>query len=126
MEISEFLGKVNSTKDTIRYYEELSLIEPTKNGEIRNYSEEDINDFFAIKEMQSMGLTIREIQTILRVKRTTGYHSPFLLQGIQNRIYNSIKKIEKIENELAKRKMKLYGLLASLEKIQLQKEEPNS
>ncbi len=117
MKIGEFLEKIQSTKDTIRYYEELSLIEPLTKGDKRDYTEKDMNDFYIIKEMESLGLTIREIQTIFHIKRSAGFHSPSLLQDIQDKINGNIRKIESIEKELSIRKMKLNCLLSKLENL---------
>ncbi|HWI48764.1 MAG TPA: MerR family transcriptional regulator [Rummeliibacillus sp.] len=117
MKIGEFVEKIQSTKDTIRFYEELNLIDPIRKGDKREYTEKDMHDFYIIKEMESLGLTIREIQTIFHLKRSAGFHSPSLLQDAQDRLCTSIKKIERAEKELSIRKMKLYCLLSKLENL---------
>ncbi|MGG0658563.1 MerR family transcriptional regulator [Rummeliibacillus pycnus] len=117
MQIAEFIEKVQTSKDTIRYYEEFNLIDPIKKGNKRVYTEKDIYDFYIIREMEALGLTIKEIQTIFHIKRSMGFHSPTLLQGTKDRLYASIMKIEKAERDLSTRKMKLFTLISKLEEI---------
>lgn len=117
MHIGEFVEMIQTSKDTVRYYEELNLIDPIRNGDKRDYTEKDIQDFHIIKEMQAIGLTIREIQIIFHLKRSAGFQSPSLLQDIQDKLYTSIKKIEQAERELAIRRMKTYRLLSYLDSL---------
>ena len=116
MHIGEFVEKIQSSRDTVRYYEELNLIDPIRNGDKRYYTKKDIHDFHTIKELQAIGLSIREIQTIFNLKRYAGFHSDSLLD-IQDKLYTSIRKIEQSEKELSIRRMKTYGLLSYLDSL---------
>ncbi len=113
MYLADFVAKVNSSKDTIRYYEELNLINPVKVGDKRYYTENDIRDFQVIKELESLGFTVSEIQMIFYVNRLDD--SCYAFEEIHGKMYSIIRTIEKTEKELSKRKMKLYAILAKLE-----------
>ncbi|WP_404450668.1 MerR family transcriptional regulator [Virgibacillus necropolis] len=74
--MESFIEKVQTTKDTVRHYEELNLLEPSWSNKRRIYGEKDIGDFEAIKEMQALDLSLREIQMMFEVKRSNGCGSP--------------------------------------------------
>ncbi|MGX9133923.1 MerR family transcriptional regulator [Rummeliibacillus sp. JY-2-4R] len=119
MHIGDFVAIVNSSRDTIRYYEELNLINPIRDGDKRNYTEKDIRDFYAIKELESLGFTVSEIQIIFYINRSDD--TRYAIDEIHDKMYSIIRTIEKTEKELSKRKMKLYAMLSKLESTENEK-----
>lgn len=117
MKIGEFIKRVKTTKDTVRYYEELDLILPGWTNGTRNYSDKDLNDFYAIKEMQSMGLSLKDIQAIFEIKRNNGCASEQLIAGVLNSLENGLGLIYEAEEELKKKKFLIQGMMKDLEKL---------
>ena len=114
MKIGEFVKQAATTKDTIRHYEELKLISPGWINGARDYSIKDLNDFHAIKEMQSMGLTLKDIQAIFTVKHTKGCGSEQLIIDVLSSLDKELELIYKAEEELQSKKVKINEMMGSL------------
>ncbi|WP_083443650.1 helix-turn-helix domain-containing protein [Ornithinibacillus contaminans] len=67
----------------------------SKKANRRMYQQKDVDDFLAIKEMQSMGLSLNEIQLLFDVKRNNGC-------GTKELIHHTIKKLEEKRREFEK------------------------
>ncbi|GGB45997.1 hypothetical protein GCM10011409_24430 [Lentibacillus populi] len=86
MKIGAFVKAVEATKDTVRHYEEWGMIKPAWSNNRRIYEEKDIQDFYAIKEMQGLGMTLKEIRLMFDIKRNHGCGSPELLAGMMKKV----------------------------------------
>lgn len=117
MRIGEFIKLAKTTKDTVRHYEELDLMRPSWINGTRDYSEKDLNDFHAIKEMQAMGLTLKDIQAIFEIKRNDGCGSEQLLVGVLSSLGNELNLIYEAEEELKKKKLQIQEMMKSLETL---------
>ena len=117
MRIGEFIKLVQTTKDTVRHYEELDLIRPNWINGTRSYSPKDLKDFHAIKEMQSMGLALKDIQSIFEVKRSGGCGSPQLIVGVLESLNNELDVIHEAEKELENKKLMIQGMMKELESL---------
>lgn len=117
MRIGEFIKQIKTTKDTVRHYEEFDLIRPGWTNGTRNYSAQDLNDFYAIKEMQSMGLSLKEIRAIFEIKRNDGCGSAQLIAGVLSSLDNELGLIYEAEEELKKKKFLVQGMMKNLEKL---------
>ncbi|MGE7920417.1 MerR family transcriptional regulator [Viridibacillus sp. NPDC093762] len=117
MKISEFIKQVNTTKDTIRHYEELDLVKPKWINGMRDYSIKDINDFHAIKEMQLIGFTLKDVQEIFDLKRTDGCGSKKLIQGLLNSLDQELESVLKEEQELQYKKNKITTMMLELNQL---------
>ena len=67
MQIGEFAKKAETNLRTLRYYEELGLIEPVRrsNGKFRYYTVDQLKRVEAIKRLQGLGLALIEVQEIM-------------------------------------------------------------
>ncbi len=68
LRIDEVARRTNLTKRTLRYYEELDLLEPSQRseGNYRLYSESDVRLLERIKEMRDLlGLELKEIRQLV-------------------------------------------------------------
>ncbi|MEK5528209.1 MerR family transcriptional regulator [Viridibacillus sp. FSL R5-0468] len=117
LKISEFIKKVNTTKDTIRHYEELDLVKPKWTNGIRDYSIKDISDFHAIKEMQLIGFTLKDVQEIFNIKRTDGCGSEKLIQGLLKSLDQELEFVLKEEQELQYKKNKITTMMLELNQL---------
>lgn len=117
MRIGEFIKLVQTTKDTVRHYEELDLIRPEWKNGTRDYAPKDLKDFHAIKEMQSMGLALKDIQSIFDIKRSGGCGSAQLIAGVLGSLNNELDVIYEAEKELKKKKSMIQGMMEELERL---------
>jgi len=61
--IGELAGRVGLTERTIRYYEELGLLESVKRleGGVRVYTDDDVRRLKYIRKLKTLGLTLQEM-----------------------------------------------------------------
>lgn len=117
MRIGEFIKLAKTTKDTVRYYEELDLIQPGWTNGMRNYAPMDLEDFHAIKEMQAMGLALKDIQNIFEVKRSDGCGSELLITSVLGSLNKELDFVYEAEEELKKKKAMIQELMGSLKSL---------
>nr|WP_304654827.1 MerR family transcriptional regulator [Sporolactobacillus sp. STSJ-5] len=82
VKIGEFVKQCGTTKDTVRYYEELMLIQPDASNQYKEYSQKNIEDFRVIKEMQNLGLSLKIIQSVFKMKKKSGCGSQKLIRDV--------------------------------------------
>jgi len=69
MNTSEFCQAVNTTRDTLRFYDQKEVLVPKRtSNNYRFYSENDIQDFRIIHNLQKAGLLLSDIKMILLLK----------------------------------------------------------
>lgn len=98
--ISELATKAGLSRTTLLYYEKLGLIKGHRleNG-YRYYSDNDMQQLFLIKQLQSAGLTLKECQSCLDAK-------------LDKRVLR--ERLTQLDNEIAKKQQArdlLMGLL---------------
>jgi MerR family transcriptional regulator, repressor of the yfmOP operon len=61
--IGELAGRVGLTERTIRYYEELGLLESVKRleGGVRVYTDDDVRRLKYIRKLKTLGLSLQEM-----------------------------------------------------------------
>ena len=112
MNISEVSEKLNISKHTLRYYEELGIIPPIERNEkgIRIYSEEDCKWVRVSQCMKKSGMSLKTIKQYVRLCSMGS-------QTKEKRLKLLIKEKDKLEEvieamneglELLKKKIKLY------------------
>ncbi|WP_026568810.1 MerR family transcriptional regulator [Sediminibacillus terrae] len=114
MRIGEFVKEMESTKDTVRHYENLELLEPAWNNGQRIYGLQQKRDFEAIREMKSLGLSLKDIQTIVRLRRMKGCGSGHLIKGVSESLMILQEKLEKEEQAIRNKKRMVKELLEAL------------
>ena len=69
--IGELAAKVGLTERTIRYYEELGLLESVKRleGGVRVYTDDDVRRLKYIGKLKMLGLTLQEMLELERMYR---------------------------------------------------------
>jgi DNA-binding transcriptional MerR regulator len=69
--IGELAAKVGMTERTIRYYEELGLLESVKrlDGGVRVYTDDDLRRLRFIGKLKMLGLTLQEMLELERMYR---------------------------------------------------------
>lgn len=115
MKIGMFINRVGTTKDTVRHYEELKLIQPiiSENGR-REYEEKDVLDFQAIKDMQALDMTLKEICVMFEVKRTNGCGSAELLTEVIRTMEEKVTATIAAEKSLTQKREEMEQLIGVL------------
>ena len=111
MTITEISQRFGITTDTIRYYERIKLIPPIKrnsNG-IRNFTEEDCNWVYFIKQLRSAGISIETLVEYVSLFQegisTVGARKELLIEQLRI-VENRMKEIQETYERL---KLKVDG-----------------
>ncbi|MDH5560768.1 MAG: MerR family transcriptional regulator [Deltaproteobacteria bacterium] len=101
IQIGKLASLLNITTRTIRYYEEISLLEPAKRleGGIRVYSEEDIRNIKFVLKLKELGISLKEmleLSQIYKLHKSSKKVLPRLLEILDNHISGIDDKINNI------------------------------
>lgn len=67
--IGEIASKLGVSHRTIRYYEELGLIKPTRtSGGFRKYADAEVDRLRTILMLKDLGMSLDEIRTLIQVR----------------------------------------------------------
>lgn len=74
MKVGEVARRAGVSTRTVRYYEELGLLEPSgrSRGGFRLYTEEDLDRLKVIEDLKLLDIQLSDIQEILRKRRESG------------------------------------------------------
>lgn len=83
--IGELASRVGLTERTIRYYEELGLLESVKrlDGGVRVYTDDDIRRLTYIRKLKTLGLSLQEmleLENLYRRQRSNSTMLPRLME----------------------------------------------
>ena len=112
--IGKLAKDVELSIDTLRYYEDLGLVEkPSRlpNG-YRSYTQESRDRFLFIKWAKAMGFTLKEIKEMLNIKQA----SSDTCETIKVQAAGKIELIDKKILELKKLKKSLKEIVLTCEK----------
>lgn len=118
MKIGEFIESVQSTKDTVRHYEDIGLLQPAWENKRRIYGEIEINDFHAIKEMQALNMSLKEIQVIFEIKKSNGCGSSELLGEVIQTMMEKQQQLILAEKEIKYKREQMTEMLAVLSGVE--------
>jgi DNA-binding transcriptional MerR regulator len=114
MKIGQFIEAVQTTKDTVRYYEELALIQPTWEHNRRIYGEKEVADFLVIKEMQALGLALKEIQLLFTLKRNNGCGNNELIEQTRHKLEEKREELRREAEAIKQRQEQLTEIIDAL------------
>ena len=97
MKIGEVAKKTGLTLRTIRYYEELGLVNPQERsrGGFRLYDEEDLAKIHIVHRLQELNLSLKEIGTLLLARnehKTKGEIARSLLPNLKSHLSEAERK----------------------------------
>jgi DNA-binding transcriptional MerR regulator len=107
-QIGELASRVGLTTRTIRYYEEIGLLNSIKRveGGKRIYTDKDYQRLKFIRRLKHLGLTLaemEELEDIYQIHRTNRRVLPRLLELLENhanRIDERIQNLSKLKREI--------------------------
>src|SRR5919197_657562 len=100
--IGELSSRVGLTERTIRYYEELGLLESVKrlDGGVRVYTNEDVRRLRFIQRLKVLGLSLQEmleLERLYRRERTNRAVLPKLLEILDGHLAQIGDRIAELE-----------------------------
>ncbi len=114
LKIGEFVNLLNTTKDTVRHYENLKFITPKWINNNKEYGEKEVMNFQVVKELKEYGLTLKEIQIIFNLKDAYQCGDKELINQVFGQLTSHLNRLRKEEEELSKRRITLEN---EIEKI---------
>lgn len=111
MQIGEISKKTEVSVKTIRYYEELGLLNKAKRSisQYRIYSQKDVEKLLFIKKSKDLGLTLAEIKKIIK-RSSRGVEATCCL--VHEVFEEKIAECEQKIKELKETKKRLNGRLS--------------
>ena len=103
LQISEFAKRAETNLRTLRYYEELGLLRPARRsaGKFRYYSPEQLERVAAIKRLQGLGLSLKEIQDVMVPSQSEMADALLQIQGtLDTQIELMGERIRQMQTEL--------------------------
>ena len=94
MRIGEFLQTVETTLDTVRHYESLSLLQPARINRQKQYGQDEVQAFQVIKEFQQAGLSLEDIRLLFNLKLAHGCGSAELVRGAVEQLDSQLQRVE--------------------------------
>ena len=111
MQIGELAKQSGFSKDTLRYYEKIGLIQLPKNkrgpNNYRIYDGQILNELSQIRQLKNVGFTLKEIKELKRM----GALDMISCNTIAPLVESKLEKIEEKLMELQTQKRKLLWLM---------------
>ncbi|MAF68742.1 MAG: heavy metal-responsive transcriptional regulator [Micavibrio sp.] len=107
MSIGQLSKATNTSKDTIRYYETIGLLQesPRSNAGYRIFDCESVRRLRLIKNAKSLGFKLSEIEEIIQIIQSpdgTAQQLKLLVESKISSAKNNIKSLEKMQTALEK------------------------
>ncbi len=116
MKISVLAKQLGMQISTIRYYEQLGLIFPQKNGYYKNYTEEHLVSLKLVQRLKDLGFTLLEIKELYQVDQVTAENLTKEEQArIKSLVMNVQARLTKKEEEILQAQKVLKRMLQKLE-----------
>lgn len=108
LKIGEFARLADTNLRTLRYYEELGLLQPADRspGGFRFYRRTDVNRVFMIRDLQELGLNLEKIKELITVRDEQGDHA-VLIQRVRHALGEHSALLEERMNTLAAQKRRV-------------------
>ena len=107
MRIGEFISRMETTKDTVRHYEELNLLQPERIGSRKEYGDREMEDFQVVRELKAMGFCLKDIAGLFEHKRNLGCGNALLLKAVLEKMTVQIQQLKREEEGLRLRRLSL-------------------
>lgn len=115
MRIGELAQRTGVSKDTIRFYEKIGLLEEYKqrgDNNYRHYDEEVVSRLLFIKQGKTLGLTLKEIKTAIE---------QWDILSDEEKILTLKEKIREMDEKIKQFQDYKYYLSAKLERLKTNK-----
>ncbi|WP_159083100.1 MULTISPECIES: MerR family transcriptional regulator [unclassified Lysinibacillus] len=123
MKIGEYADLTGISKDTIRYYEKIGLLEPEIKNKHRNYKDNDAILINTIIKLKQTGFSLLEIKILFDWSKNLDQHKKLTQMEIQNVLQikeifqNKYAQIEQQENHIKQIKQVLLNANHKMEQL---------
>ena len=114
LKIGEFVKLLNTTKDSVRHYENLKFITPKWINNNKEYGEKEVLNFQVVRELKEYGLTLKEIQIIFNFKYAYQCGDKELINQVFGQLTSQLNKLRQEEEDLIKRRITLENEVEKL------------
>ena len=116
LKIGDFARLANTNLRTLRYYEELGLMEPASRSEggFRYYRRTDLNRLNMIRSLQELGLHLDRIRELL-LRRSSFSERQSFVNGVRQALQEQDTLLEKRIGELQQQRQKIEQAARKLE-----------
>lgn len=115
MKIKELSQRTGIPIPTIRYYEQIHCISPSKKGYYKIYTEEIEENLIVLKKLQAAGLALKEIQGLFTIDKDIKELTPNEIKSVRITLQNALDKIEQQEALLFHSKEILKHMIKKME-----------
>lgn len=122
MRIGEFVKHLNTTKDTVRHYEQLGLLNPVRASYHKEYTPKEIMDFEIIVKLKLAGLNLKDIQIIFDLKKTYGCGSIELANEVFKKLDAHVELLKEEEEKINRSRTQLESEIKSIKHMLQQKQ----
>ncbi|MFG3613986.1 MerR family transcriptional regulator [Rummeliibacillus stabekisii] len=84
MKIGEFAERTGISKDTIRYYEKIGLLQPEIINKYREYNNNDVILIETIIKLKQTGFSLLEVKMLFDWSKNTDHNKKLTQEEIQN------------------------------------------
>jgi len=97
-QVSELALKCNVSKDTVRYYAKIGLLQPKRNAinGYQTFSERDIRHLDFIKRAQYLGYSLKEIKHIIEESQKGSSPCPLVRDLIQQHLKSNKERLAQL------------------------------
>ena len=127
LKIGDFARMAGTNLRTLRYYEEVGLLEPTSRsrGGFRYYRRTDLNRLNMIRELQELGLPLDRIRTLMATRERTGGREEFL-RRVRETLAEQERLLAERATALQEQRSRIAQALAKVHECQHCQHSPNS
>lgn len=123
VKISEFAVCTGVSKDTVRYYEKVGLLQPEMKNKHREYNRDHIEIISTILKLKQAGFSLQEIKMLFEYAQNTDEHDELTegeiqnLQQVQILFQNKYKQMVQREKEIRQIKQVLLRADYKMEQL---------
>jgi DNA-binding transcriptional MerR regulator len=127
IKIGDFAKLAGTNLRTLRYYEELGLLEPAQrsSGGFRFYRQTDVNRLNMIRDLQELGLHLDRIRELMPARCSTDAHA-ILLGRIRDALREQDRLLQERIATLEHHRARIAVAIAKVSDCERCRHEPNS
>ncbi len=107
MRVIDIARRADVSPETVRYYTRLGLLTPTRDhrSSYRLFNEEDYTQLLFIRDARALGMSINDVQTIIRAAHKSRVSHPEIVALFQARLgalRKRIRALKRVEHRLTR------------------------
>lgn len=116
MEVGKFSQETGISIDTLRYYDKIGLLSPSRTKNRRCYSSEDLEMALMINKLKNLNFTLEEIKLLFDLDESIGESKKLDEEDIK-KVQDCINVISEKYKDILKKEKELLQVKQTLEKM---------